>query len=279
MLEQAEENRFVVRASDALWHEDGLYYAETTAQLLQNPALPNLQYIRDRRLASLFENADLRPGMKVLEIGCGRSTWLPYLAQTHGCAASGIDVEPFAAELARANLRGAGVDGDVYCGDAFAPDQWPDLIGRFDLVFSMGVIEHFTTPVEQLVRLGRYIKPGGRVLTTVPNFRGVNDLLQRLVDIERLEMHVIYDAKRLARVHQAAGFATLKSGYVGFYEGFLSGPGPNASSLRKSIHRRICRTVNRGVLGWVRVAGDRFAPELDWLSPHVFYIGERSTTS
>jgi 2-polyprenyl-6-hydroxyphenyl methylase/3-demethylubiquinone-9 3-methyltransferase len=276
MINDAPQTEFAVRPSDALWHEHGGYYRETPSQLLERPALPRLSFIRDRRLAGLFALAQVGPHSRVLEVGCGRSPWLPFLAKTMGCEVAGIDVEPFAADLAAANLRGAGVTGEIFCGDAFAPAQWPQLGESFDVVFSMGVLEHFGNPVDQIRALGAYVKPGGRLLTTVPNYQGVNSLLQRLVDRERLEMHVVYDRDRLAKVHEAAGFTTVTAGYVGFYEGFLSAPGPRASRSRRRLHGHVCRAVNRTLLGWAWLGGDRLTPELGWLAPHVFYLGRRT---
>jgi 2-polyprenyl-3-methyl-5-hydroxy-6-metoxy-1,4-benzoquinol methylase len=45
-------------------------------------------------------------------------------------------------------LRKAGVVGQVYCCDFFAPPG--DLIGTFDVVISFGVAEHFQDTAECL---------------------------------------------------------------------------------------------------------------------------------
>src|SRR5207245_888957 len=97
-----------------------------------------------------------------------------------------------------------------------------DLLERFDLVFSMGVMEHFDDVVDRLAILAGYLRPGGRILTTVPNLHGVNWTLQRLADRETLEMHVIYDPPRLRLAHEKAGFRTIAAGYLGFFDGYLS---------------------------------------------------------
>src|SRR5206468_5822487 len=119
--------------------------------------------LHDRRLLNLFrEHGGLTPGARVLEIGCGRSPWLPFLARRFGCLVTGIDIEPHAARLARANLEGACVPGTIVCGDAFDPGAHPGLLRCFDLVYSMGVLEHFADPAERIARLARYLGPGGR---------------------------------------------------------------------------------------------------------------------
>lgn len=80
--------------------------------------------------------------------------------------------------LASANLEGAGGTGEIYCRDAFVLDKNRDLLGRFELVYSMGVFEHNDDVVEKLLVLRNYLKDGGRTLTVVPNLGGVNWLLQ-----------------------------------------------------------------------------------------------------
>jgi SAM-dependent methyltransferase len=209
----------------------------------------------------------------VLEIGCGRSPWLPFISRQLGCAIAGVDIEPLAASLAEANIAGAGAAGEIACRDAFALEDNADLVERFDLVYSRGVMEHFDDASERLAILRRYLRPGGRILTTVPNMRGLNWLLQRFGDRARLEMHVVYDRQRLVHVHEAAGFATVASGYVGFHDGHVTATTNAAGTLRRWVHRQLCRTTGRCSQAWVRVGRGAVTPELGWVSPHVFYIG------
>src|SRR6266545_8168848 len=99
-----------VGPSEWLWKEGAGYYGEEESDLLRAPCLPNERFIPDRRVMQLFrQQCGLSAGSQVLEIGCGRSPWLPYLAQMIGCRPVGVDLEPHAAQLARANLAGCGV--------------------------------------------------------------------------------------------------------------------------------------------------------------------------
>jgi 2-polyprenyl-6-hydroxyphenyl methylase/3-demethylubiquinone-9 3-methyltransferase len=266
-----------VLSSEALWKEGGGYYTEKPEELQRRPILPDTRRLRDRRILALFRrHGNLGRMSHVLEIGCGKSMWLPCLVREFGCLVAGIDIEPFAAELARANLAGAGVKGEIFCRDAFDADQNHDLLGRFDLIYSMGVMEHFDDAAERLAILARYLKPGGRILTTVPNLQGVNWVLQRFASIERLNMHVVYDTKRLTDIHVRAGFETLAAGYVGFYEGFLSATDRQTTPLRCRIHERLCWASNMAAAAWTRLGGAWLAPEMKWIAPHVFCVGRRT---
>src|SRR5436309_854954 len=113
-----------VRPSDWLWKEGGGYYTQSEEELIKQPLLPDLRRLRDRRLIEVFKKyGNLAAGSAVLEVGCGRSPWLPYLARHERCVAAGIDIEPVAAQLARANLSGSGAKGDILCRDAFELKQ------------------------------------------------------------------------------------------------------------------------------------------------------------
>jgi L-malate glycosyltransferase len=137
-------------------------------------------------------------------------------------------------------------------------------------------MEHFDDAAERLAVLARYLKPGGRILTTVPNLQGVNWLLQRLASLERLNMHVVYDRKRLAAIHERAGLTTVTAGYAGFYDGFLSGDDPKTRPLQRKLHESLCRSSNLAGAAWIRLWGGRCTPETAWFSPHVYYVGVRN---
>jgi 2-polyprenyl-3-methyl-5-hydroxy-6-metoxy-1,4-benzoquinol methylase len=258
-----------LRASEA-------YFTERASERLAHPFLPDPARLRDRRLLALFHDPiALAPGADVLEIGCGRSPWLPHLARA-GYRVTGIEREASAAELARANLQGAGVPGSIRWGDGFRTVGHPDLLGRFDLVFSMGLLEHFVDAPARLAALRRYLKPGGRILTTVPNLHGVNWLLQWLGGRDRLERHVGHDARTLVRDHEHAAFETVAWGYVGFCDGYLSGRGRSAGPRRRALHRHMCRALGLSCEAWLRAGRGLGTPESRWLAPHLYYVGRRA---
>jgi hypothetical protein len=134
-------------------------------------------------------------------------------------------------------------------------------------------MEHFDDPAARIADAACYLKPGGRILTTVPNLHGINWALQRLGSFETLRAHVTHTARSLAHAHERAGFLTVASGYTGFCDGYLSSAAGAGSRLRKTIHRRACRALGLGSEAWLRLTRGRVSPETRFLSPHVFYAG------
>ncbi|HYE90110.1 MAG TPA: class I SAM-dependent methyltransferase [Terriglobales bacterium] len=265
-----------VREHDWRWKADGGYYTNSAVELRDNPLLPDFRKLRDRKFAALFERFVPAPGGEALELGCGASRWLPYLALRKQCRVTGVDYEPSAVELTEANMRGAGAAGTILCRDAFDLKANDDLVGRFDLVYSLGLLEHFDDLAHCLRAVTAYACPGGLVMTMVPNLQGVNWALQRYGDIRILETHVVYDVGRLRRRHEEAGLTTLAAGYAGFYDGFVSATAPSTPRGRRKIHHAICRTTNMAARAWLLATRERVAPELAWTAPAVYYVGRRA---
>ena len=153
----------------------------------------------------------------LIEAGCGASAWLPVFATRHGYRVRGLDYSAQGCGLARAVLRKAGVVGEVFQADLFnpPPELTPVLAGRADVVFSQGLAEHFLPTRGVVQRLAWLARPGGLVLTLVPNMRGLTGLAQRLLDARVYALHTPLSPAALARAHHEAGLAPLAWGHLG----------------------------------------------------------------
>ncbi len=156
--------------------------------------------------------ADLPPGSRLLEIGAARSRWLPYFARNFGLRVTGLDYSQEGCDQARAILARAGQQGDVVCADLFNPPA--ALLGRFDLVASFGVVEHFQDTAGAIAACARLLAPGGRMITTVPNLTGAIGTLQRLLDPKVYGIHVPLGPRELRVAHERVGLDVDRCGYL-----------------------------------------------------------------
>jgi len=192
---------------DTSWEEAGLAQAV-------DPRRAGLRNYVERRyhrcFAGLFTAAQTR-GMRLLEVGCANSAWLPYFAQEFHFKVAGLDYSEIGCEQERRVLRGAGVDGEVLCGNLFSPPA--AFLSAFDVVVSFGLVEHFSDTREVVAALGTMLKPGGMLFTMVPNLAGSLGSIQRVLNRPVYDIHVPLDREALAEAHRGAGYAVQSCEY------------------------------------------------------------------
>ncbi|MCZ2858596.1 methyltransferase domain-containing protein [Blastococcus sp. VKM Ac-2987] len=103
----------------------------------------------------------LRPGLDLLDVGCGPGTITADLAaRVAPGRVLGLDVSPDPLDEARASAARAGVAATFAVGDCYALDL-PDA--SFDVVHAHQVLQHLTDPVAALREMARVCRPGGLI--------------------------------------------------------------------------------------------------------------------
>lgn len=104
--------------------------------------------------------ANVAPGSRVLDVGCGDGALMAALRDERGCDARGLELDP-------ANVAGAVARGlSVVQGDADADlAEYPD--GSFDYAILSQTLQ--TTRAPDAV-LGHLLRIGGRAFVSFPNF-------------------------------------------------------------------------------------------------------------
>ncbi len=151
-------------------------------------------------------------GKQLIEIGCGGSRWLAYFHRAHGCRISGIDYSPQGCAATRDLLDRMGIAGNIMLGDLFNPPT--DQLNMFDFVFSNGLVEHFADTPAAIAACAAFLKPGGLMITLVPNMTGPPGWLQRLFDRPLYEKHMPLSREQLAGAHHTAGLEIVDAQYV-----------------------------------------------------------------
>ena len=129
---------------------------------------------------------EVRPGMRVLEVGCAPGKILAWVAVDRGADVAGLDYSDRGIAWARRLFEALSISADLRCEDLLAT-TFP--AASFDVVYSFGLVEHFEDP-EPIVRAHVALsKPGGKVVIGVPHYGGIYGRLQRWFDPDNLAIH------------------------------------------------------------------------------------------
>src|SRR5215204_3238180 len=101
----------------------------------------------------------LRPGLDLLDVGCGPGTiTVDLAARVAPGRVVGLDVSPEPLEEARTAAVRAGIDVTFEVGDVYALEAADD---SFDVVHAHQVLQHLTDPVAALREMARVCRSGG----------------------------------------------------------------------------------------------------------------------
>jgi ubiquinone/menaquinone biosynthesis C-methylase UbiE len=110
---------------------------------------------------AMLDAAALRPGLRVLDVGCGTGSLVAELARSRPeVEVTGLDPDPLALARARRKLERAGVEARL--DEGFA-DDLPYPEASFDRVFSSFMFHHLSREVKEgmLREVSRVLAPGG----------------------------------------------------------------------------------------------------------------------
>ena len=114
------------------------------------------------QVSPLFKDL-LKPGMNILDCGCGPGTITLGLAQAIDSGqATGIDIEPSMIEQANTLAKERGIENVDFHVDDITDLSLPT--DSFDLVFTSAVLEHLPNPVVALKEILRVLKSGGNAV-------------------------------------------------------------------------------------------------------------------
>jgi cyclopropane-fatty-acyl-phospholipid synthase len=126
----------------------------------------------------------LRPGMRLLDVGCGWGGMVMHAAREHGVDAVGVTLSQQQAEYARRTIADAGLTDRV---EIRLQDYRDVTDGPFDAISSIGMFEHVGAAKldEYFARLYALLRPRGRLLNHGIAKRSGGPRLKRRGLIER----------------------------------------------------------------------------------------------
>ena len=122
-----------------------------------------LEEAQRTKLDLVATKLELKPGMRVLDVGCGWGSFAIHAARNYGVTVTGVTISPAQAELAREKVMDAGLGDEVEIRVA----DYRQLPGSsFDAIASIGMSEHVgDTQIDRYAQsLFTLLRPGGVLL-------------------------------------------------------------------------------------------------------------------
>jgi cyclopropane-fatty-acyl-phospholipid synthase len=107
-----------------------------------DPATETLEQAQDDKKAHIAAKLALKPGMRVLDIGCGWGGMALYLHAKTGADVTGVTLSEEQLKVARRRAEEAGVADHV----RFELIDYRNVTGTFDRIVSVGMFEHVGPP-------------------------------------------------------------------------------------------------------------------------------------
>jgi SAM-dependent methyltransferase len=107
-------------------------------------------------------------------------------------------------------------------------------VQQYDLVLSCGLIEHFNDTADIIKRHIEFVKPGGTLFITLPNFRALNGWFQKSFDRENYDKHNIssMDPALLKSICEKQGLEVIQSKFYGHFGLWLENEQQRSTAVR-----------------------------------------------
>jgi SAM-dependent methyltransferase len=155
--------------------------------------------------------------MSVLEIGGAPGQYIAYLYRQYGIEPNVLDNSPIGCQKTVENFRLLAIPGKAHLGDMFDSNL---ALPQFDIVFSLGLIEHFQDLEKVVSAHLQFLKPGGILVLGCPNFLGINGVFLKRLMPELVSIHNLSTMrlKRWRPFEKRFGLVPVFRGYVGGFE-------------------------------------------------------------
>lgn len=134
-------------------HQNRFLYFNELATTSKNYFIPYIQ-----------QKFPIKPGINVLEIGCGDGGNLLPFSQM-GCRTTGIDISINRIEDAKVFFQEMKAEGRFIASDIF---NWKEPEQTFDLIICHDVLEHIGDKKRFLSQLSTYLHPNGMLFMSFP---------------------------------------------------------------------------------------------------------------
>ena len=214
-------------------------------------------------------------GLKVLEVGSAPGTSLVRLHRTFGFVPYGVEYSEDGVTLNRKIFASNNIDpNNVIKADLFSDSFQNQYKEYFDIVFSLGFIEHFTDVEQVIAKHINLLTEAGYLVVSIPNLRGINSFLAKIFDKKTIAMHNIgiMEKKEFSELFDKERLSPLFCDYYGTFNFGLFCTDKD-SPLR--FLRAFCKIIQLMLNIAFHILLRNKGAENRLFSPYLIYIGVR----
>jgi len=137
---------------------------------------------QDALLRLCADQAGLRFGSRVIDVGCGHGGTARFLAREYACSVLGLTISPNQHAIAQKLSRAADHQGSVRFELANA-ETYSFPSEGFDLVWNMESSEHFFDKPGYFSKVAGALKPGGRLMVAAWTGSMKRELIRKIAEI------------------------------------------------------------------------------------------------
>ncbi len=192
----------------------------------------------------------LKPGMRLLDCGCGMGALTTSLAEWLAPGeVTGIDREASQIEAARAWAAEKGVGNVRFEVGSIYEIPYPNA--SFDAVFAYTVLEHTREPLQAIREMRRVLKVGGVIGLCDPDYEG-----QLWAPESQAVAELMHLMRRFSEEHASPYYARHQRGYLldaGFSptQGFAQAAGGGNDQMGPFMFRNIIRPTIDAIRPWI----------------------------
>jgi len=225
---------------------------------------PERPFFRDiHRLLKRHLRTDT--AIRFLEVGCYPGTYLWYFNKYFGYHVEGIEYLEDCARRCAEHMRELKTPATVRHGDLFSET------GQWDVVCSVGLVEHFNDVRAVIDRHLDLVRSGGWLVLIIPNHAGINGAVLKMIDRKKYDIHnhMAYETMEAA-VSESGRAEIIEGGYYGRIGFWSSGLYEKVKPMGKLLYFLV-----RAALDVIERAAQYVMPNTKLFAPHCALIARK----
>ncbi len=258
------------KAGVKYWEKNWSGVKRPTLFCEKNKSLDNYVNLQlHKYFKSIFKQ---KKDFKIIEIGSANSIWPIYFNQFFNARSDGLDYSEVGCKKSRELLKFHKLSGDIYCADLFKPLK--KIQSKYDYAVSFGVVEHFEDTANCLQSCAKLLKPGGILITVIPNMPSLIGLIQKFIDRKVYDVHVPLTKKKLSKAHEETSLKLQKCEYFMSINFSVVNSGSFSSNKYNKPLRHLLSSTSK--IFWILEKYGIKIPKNRFTSPYIIAIAEKT---